>query len=65
MSDRYVTLLGTEEVRSAANTMSSAADRMRSAADSLDGSLDRHQRFLEDWLQRFETVLRDHRNDRP
>jgi hypothetical protein len=50
-------LVGAEDVRSAGNAMRSAADDMRSAASSIEGSLDRHQRFLEDWLQRFEAAI--------
>lgn len=57
MSDRYVELIGAETVRSAASTISSAADRMQSAASSIDATFDRHQRFLEDWLQRFEATV--------
>lgn len=53
----YVTLLGAEDVRSAGNAMRSAADDMRSAASSIDSTLDRHQRFLDDWLQRFEAAI--------
>ena len=54
----YITLLGAEDVRSAASTMSSAADDMRRAASSIEDSLERHRRFLDDWLQRFGDVLR-------
>jgi hypothetical protein len=58
MSDRYVTLIGTEQVQTAANTMRTAADEMRHAAGTISEALDRHQRFLDDWLGRFEAVLR-------
>jgi hypothetical protein len=53
----YMTLLGAEDVRAAGNAMRSAADDMRNAASSIDSTLDRHQRFLDDWLQRFEVAL--------
>lgn len=53
----YVTLMGAEEVRSAANTMMSAASGMRDAASSIDNSLDQHRRFLDDWLSRFEAAV--------
>lgn len=53
----YVTLMGAEEVRSAANTMLSAASEMRAAASSIDSSLEQHRRFLDDWLQRFEAAV--------
>lgn len=54
MNERYVTLLGAEDVRSAASTMRQAASEMQSAASSISGSLESHQRFLDDWLQRYE-----------
>jgi len=53
----YVTLLGAEQVQSAARQMASAADEMRRAAGSIDDSLRSHQRFLEDWLLRFQQIL--------
>lgn len=54
---QYVTLVGAEEVSRAAHTMSSAASTMSSAASSIDSSLDRHQRFMSEWLERFEEAL--------
>lgn len=57
MSDRYVTLLGAEEVSRAANTMSHAADEMKRAANMIDDSLRSHRQFLDDWLERFRTVV--------
>jgi hypothetical protein len=57
MSDRYMTLLGAEQVQNAAGRMSDAADRMQRAASSIDESLARHERFLDDWLQRFEVAV--------
>ena len=53
MSDKYMTLLGAEQVQSAANAMRSAAAGMQSAASSIDEALSRNQRFLDDWLARF------------
>ncbi len=52
-----VYLHGADDVRCAASTISSAAHEMRNAASSIDLSLERHQRFLDDWLQRLEAVL--------
>ena len=59
MSTQYVTLMGSEQVQSAANRMVSASEEMRRAASTIDEALSRHQRFLEDWLQRYETILTD------
>lgn len=49
-----VYLIGAEEVSRAANTMRSAAEQMSRVATNIDGSLERFQRFMEDWLVRFE-----------
>lgn len=52
----YMHLVGAEQMQAAARLMDQAADRMQSAASSLDGALERHHRFMDDWLQRFEAV---------
>lgn len=62
MSD-HITLLGAEDVRSAAHTMRAAADEMQRAAMSIDASLQQHQRFLDDWLNRLDGVLTDRISD--
>jgi hypothetical protein len=54
-------LHGAEDVRSAASTMRSAAETISSAASSIDCALDRHHRFLDDWLQRLELALDEDR----
>lgn len=53
----YVTLLGAEQVSSAAHSMRSAADQMSSAASSIQYALENHQRFLDDWLIRFAEAI--------
>jgi hypothetical protein len=53
----YVNLIGAEDVRAAGNTMRSAADTMGSAVGSFTWALEQHQRFMDDWLQRFAAVL--------
>lgn len=53
----YITLMGAEQVQSAASRMSSAASEMIRAASSIEDSFQRHQRFMDDWLQRLESVL--------
>lgn len=52
-----VHLIGAEDVRSAGNTISGAADEMKRAAGNIDYALQQHQRFMDDWLQRFEAVV--------
>lgn len=61
MSDRYVTLVGAEQVQSAANRMVEAADSMRQASRNIDDIYDRHQRFMDDWLQRYQGLLEMHK----
>lgn len=53
----YMHLVGAEDVRSAANTMSSAASEMNSAARSIDWTMEQQRRFMDDWLQRFEAIV--------
>ncbi len=60
----YITLLVPEDVRSAEASMRSAASDMnRASADMNRASADmneallQHQRFLDEWLLRFESVL--------
>ena len=57
----YITLLGAEQVQSAASTMRSAADDMRMAASSIDNSFAAQRQFMDDWLARFEQVLAEPR----
>lgn len=60
----YVTLIGAEDVRAAGNSMRSAADEMRSAAGSIDNTMERQQRFMDDWLMRLERILEVDRVER-
>ena len=52
-----VRLIGTEDVIRAGHAMNSAADTMLSAARNMDSALVAHQRFMDDWLQRFDAVI--------
>lgn len=63
LMSQYVTLLGAEEVSRAASRMQSAADAMSSAASNLDSILERHQRFMDDWLSRLDGTLSDRISD--
>lgn len=53
----YITLVGADQVQSAAGTMRGAAEEMRRAASQIDDALSRHQRFLDDWIMRFESAV--------
>lgn len=53
----YMTLLGAEQVQSAARTIESAASEMTRAASTISYALDAQQRFMDDWLQRFERAM--------
>lgn len=53
----YVTLLGAEDVSSAARTISSAADTMRSAASSIDYSMLTFQRLVECFEQAARALI--------
>lgn len=59
----YINLLGAEEVSRAANRMQAAADTMGAAACNLADILERHQRFLDDWLIRLDGTLQDRTSD--
>lgn len=50
-------LLGAESVERAASSMNAAADKMKEAARDIDFALGNHQRFLNDWLERLQTML--------
>ena len=52
-----VYLHGSEQVQTAANTMRHAAEEMNQAARNLDGTLERHKQWMDDWLYRFEQAL--------
>ena len=53
----YITLMGAEDVSRAGHRMQSAAEQMSRAAGTIDEALFRHQRFLDEWLQRLESAL--------
>lgn len=46
-------LVGSEDVRKAARQIQAAAEEMSRAANSIDAAFERHQRFIDDWLDRF------------
>ena len=54
-----VYLHGAEDVSRAASRISSAASDMDRVAMNISGTFEAHQRFLDDWLQRFEMAMHD------
>ncbi len=56
MSD-YVTLVGAEQVSSAAYAIRDAAQEMKRAAGEMEAAFLRHQQFLNEWLAQFESIL--------
>lgn len=57
MSDKYVTLIGAEQVERAGYKVAEAADQMMRAAGYMDEAMQRHQRFMDDWLSRLEQAI--------
>jgi hypothetical protein len=55
----YIHLIGADDVRSAGHQMACAASEMSQAASSFDSVFERQRRFMDDWLQRFESVLEE------
>ena len=53
-----IVLIGAEDVYRAGCTMQSAAQDMKQAAINFESSLEINRRFLDDWLQRLEDVLK-------
>lgn len=53
----YVTLMGSEKVESAGNTMRQAAEQMAQAAAHIDESLRLHRQWMDDWICRFEIIM--------
>lgn len=50
-------LIGAEDVRAGGQAASHAGAEMKQAAATIDYALAHHQRWMEDWLQRFERVV--------
>ncbi len=52
-----VYLLGSDAVERGGNSIRNAADDMTRAAANIEGALERHQRFMDDWLDRYQQML--------
>lgn len=50
-------LVGAEDVRHGGNACREAGSDMQGAASRIEFALDQHQRFLDDWLSRFQDAL--------
>lgn len=50
-------LIGADDVRSAGFRMRDAAETMSQAVLNLDGSLERHQRVMMEFIERFEAAV--------
>ena len=50
-------LHGSEDVASGGRAMQNAAAEMQRTASNISAALDQHQRFMDDWLWRFQSVL--------
>lgn len=57
MSSDYVTLMGAEDVRCAANAIRSAAEDMRQTVGYFEDSLFRQRQFMDEWLERFREIM--------
>ena len=55
-----MTLLGTEDISRSASRMRDAAETMANVSGNLQAVLEVNQRFMDDWLLRFERVLEEH-----
>ncbi len=62
--NEYVTLLGTNDVKSAGHNISSAAETIRTAAGDLEMSIQRYRELGHELLDRLEHILRDDRERR-
>ena len=52
-----ILLVGSEAVENAGATIRSAAQEMQNAAGHIEKSLRLHQRWLDDWISRFEIIV--------
>ena len=55
----YVTLMAAETVQHAARSMHEAAEEMKRAASWINESQRQQRGWMEDWLSRFEAVIKE------
>jgi hypothetical protein len=56
---RDLVLIGAEDVARGGRAMQQAAEQMANVSSNIQLVLEAHQRFLDDWLQRFEQILNE------
>ncbi len=54
-------LVGSEDVKRASNNIQSSAEIMQSVANNISNSLSDYQIFMNEWLDRFEVILKENR----
>lgn len=54
--DKYVTLIGTEQVQIAANTMRDAAEKMQRAANDISYAMERHTEAMRQYISDLEML---------
>ncbi len=52
-------LEGSEDVRRASQNMCSASSEMLTASNNISNALYEHQQFLNEWLDKFENILKE------
>lgn len=52
-------LSGSDDVSRAGHAMQSAATEMKRAASEMSFAFEQHQRFLDDWLSRFQQAIEE------
>ncbi|KKN84407.1 hypothetical protein LCGC14_0288690 [marine sediment metagenome] len=55
--ENFVHLVGAEQVRNAASSIQASAETMRHSSSFLTEALAQHQRFMSEWIERFENAL--------
>lgn len=50
-------LIGSDDVKRAARDINTSAEEIKLAASTISYALERHERFMEDWLGRLEAVM--------
>ncbi len=57
----YVYLQGSEDVQRAGQAMRSSAETIQSASNNLSSAFYEHGRFMTEWLDRLEMILKENK----